>query len=65
MLPEHQSSLLVLSQAQEEMEVDEFNMDDEDEDDRLFTFEVAKTLEQEEGVKTSPGFKVIYSLYRK
>ncbi|KAF9228234.1 hypothetical protein BS17DRAFT_850512 [Gyrodon lividus] len=32
--------------------------DNEDDTDRLFTFEVAKTNEQEEGVSVRPGFKV-------
>lgn len=31
---------------------------DEDASDRLFTFEVAKTKEQEENVTTRPGFQV-------
>lgn len=39
---------------------DNFSMDadDEDESDRLFTFEVTKTKEQEENVSTRPGFQV-------
>ena len=32
--------------------------DEEDESDRLFTFEVEKTKEQEENVTTRPGFQV-------
>ncbi|KAF9230436.1 hypothetical protein BU15DRAFT_57234, partial [Melanogaster broomeanus] len=37
---------------------DELAESDEDDTDRLFTFEVAKTNEQEEGVSVRPGFKV-------
>lgn len=32
---------------------------DDDESDRLFTFEVAKTNEQEENVTCQPGFNVM------
>jgi hypothetical protein len=31
---------------------------EEEQDDRMFNFEVAKTNEQEENVTTRPGFKV-------
>ena len=34
--------------------------DDDDESDRLFNFEVAKTNEQEETVTTRPGFQVCF-----
>jgi hypothetical protein len=33
---------------------------DEEQSDRLFTFEVAKTNEQEEGVTVRPGFTVCH-----
>ena len=32
--------------------------DEEDESDRLFTFEVEKTKDQEENVTTRPGYQV-------
>jgi len=37
---------------------DQLSESDEDDTDRLFTFEVAKTKEQEEGVTVRQGFKV-------
>jgi len=37
---------------------DELSGSDEDDTDRLFTFEVAKTKEQEEGVSVRQGFEV-------
>ena len=37
---------------------DIFSDSDEDDTDRLFTFEVAKTKEQEEGVSVRQGFEV-------
>ena len=39
---------------------------DEDDTDRLFTFEVAKTKEQEEGVSVRQGFEVceLFIFYR-
>ncbi|KIJ61761.1 hypothetical protein HYDPIDRAFT_115585 [Hydnomerulius pinastri MD-312] len=39
---------------------DELAESDEDDTDRLFTFEVSKTNEQEEGVSVRPGFKCAY-----
>jgi hypothetical protein len=33
-----------------------------DTDDRMFTFEVAKTLEQQEDVATRPGFVVSHPM---
>jgi hypothetical protein len=35
---------------------------DDEQSDRLFTFEVAKTNEQEEGVTVRPGFSVCYKI---
>ena len=37
---------------------DQLSESDEDDTDRLFTFEVAKTKEQEEGISVRPGFEV-------
>jgi hypothetical protein len=51
--PEH-ASHIVWSEDDEEDLVDE----DEDDSDRLFSFEVAKTKEQDEDVQASPGFSV-------
>jgi hypothetical protein len=39
---------------------DRLSEDDEDDTDRLFTFEVAKTKEQEEGVSVRQGFEACY-----
>ena len=39
---------------------DQLSEDDEDDTDRLFTFEVAKTKEQEEGVSVRQGFKACW-----
>jgi hypothetical protein len=39
---------------------DQLSEDDEDDTDRLFTFEVAKTKEQEEGVSVRQGFEACY-----
>lgn len=53
--PEHARSL-VWAEYQEQ---DDTSMeDDDDDDDRLFTFEVAKTNEQEENVSARMGFNV-------
>lgn len=49
---EHANALVWNNEAEDTM------MDSEDESDRLFTFQVAKTNEQEENVTTRPGFKV-------
>lgn len=59
--PEHARSIIWNDQEGENaiMDLDE----DHDESSRLFTFEVAKTNEQEESVKLRLGFKVS-SLYR-
>jgi hypothetical protein len=43
---------------------DDLSESDDDDTDRLFTFEVAKTKEQEEGVSVRPGFKVCDSSIR-
>ncbi|KAG1725515.1 hypothetical protein EDB19DRAFT_1643996 [Suillus lakei] len=53
--PEHARSIVWNDQEAEDaiMDLDE----DHDESSRLFTFEVAKTNEQEEAVKSRPGFK--------
>lgn len=39
---------------------DQLSQSDEDDTDRLFTFEVAKTKEQEEGVSVRQGFAVYF-----
>ncbi|KAI9569901.1 hypothetical protein HD554DRAFT_2019705, partial [Boletus coccyginus] len=41
---------------------DQLSESDEDDTDRLFTFEVAKTMEQEEGVSVRQGFEACYLL---
>jgi hypothetical protein len=54
--PEHARSIVWSDQEGEDAIM---NLDEEhDESSRLFTFEVAKTNEQEEAVKSRPGFKV-------
>lgn len=50
-----QSALMVWKDV-----IDESRMDVDDEDDRMFTFAVEKTNEQEENVTMSPGFQVRY-----
>lgn len=53
--PEHARSVVWSGQEGEDtMEMDE----NQDEYDRMFTFEVRKTNEQEEAIKPRPGFKV-------
>ena len=42
---------------------DQLSDPDEDDTDRLFTFEVAKTKEQEEGVTVRQGFEACYRCY--
>ena len=42
---------------------DQLSEDDEDDTDRLFTFEVAKTKEQEEGVSVRQGFEACYPFH--
>ncbi|KAG1848075.1 hypothetical protein DFJ58DRAFT_729977 [Suillus subalutaceus] len=56
--PEHARSIVWNDQQGEDaiMDLDE----DHDESSRLFTFEVAKTNEQEEAVKSRPGFKAYH-----
>ncbi|KAG2136636.1 hypothetical protein DEU56DRAFT_857679 [Suillus clintonianus] len=52
--PEHARSVVCIEQEGEDtMEMDE----NEDESDRMFTFEVRKTNEQEEAIKPRPGFR--------
>ena len=46
----------------DEMEVEDEDVDDEDDGDRMFTFEVSKTNEQEEGVTSKTGFTVRTSI---
>lgn len=41
---------------------DQLSESDEDDTDRLFTFEVAKTKEQEEGVSVRQGFEVCHTV---
>jgi hypothetical protein len=53
--PEHANKI----DWKEEMDVEEvLETGEEEESDRLFTFEVAKTNEQEENVTVRPGFMV-------
>jgi hypothetical protein len=42
----------------ETMNVDGDDDDDDDDSDRMFSFEVAKTKEQDEDVHSKPGFTV-------
>ena len=42
---------------------EQLSEDGEDDTDRLFTFEVAKTKEQEEGVSVRQGFEACYLYY--
>ena len=56
---DHASSLIWAGDVQEELEVGE---EDDDEVDRLFTFEVMKTNEQEENVLFRQGIAVRGSL---
>ena len=58
--PGHASSLVWAGDDQEEIEIDE---EEADEVDRLYTFEVTKTNEQEENVVTRPGINVRVSLF--
>ncbi|KAG2130165.1 uncharacterized protein EDB93DRAFT_1181059 [Suillus bovinus] len=56
--PEHARSIVWCEQEGENtMEMDE----NQDEHDRMFTFEVRKTNEQEEAIKPRPGFKAASS----
>jgi len=55
--PRHAKSM-VWSEESEDVTVDL----EDDQTDRLFTFEVAKTNEQEEGVSARPGFTVSVSI---
>ncbi|KAG2051772.1 hypothetical protein BDR06DRAFT_958570 [Suillus hirtellus] len=56
--PEHARSVVWSGQESEDtMEMDE----NQDEYDRMFTFEVTKTNEQEEAIKPRPGFKATSS----
>ncbi|KAG1848095.1 hypothetical protein DFJ58DRAFT_729994 [Suillus subalutaceus] len=56
--PEHARSVVLNGQEGEDiMEMDE----NQDEYDRMFTFEVRKTNEQEEAIKPRPGFKATSS----
>ena len=45
----------------ESMTDDRMDLDEEDEADRLFTFEIAQTNEQEENVTARSGFKACRS----
>ncbi|KAG1809692.1 uncharacterized protein BJ212DRAFT_1379102 [Suillus subaureus] len=53
--PEHARSIVWIGQESKDIVVEMDN--DEDEPDRMFTFEVRKTNQQEEAVKLRPGFK--------
>ena len=46
----------------DDIEVEDEDEDDEDDGDRMFTFEVSKTNEQEEGVTSKTGFTVRASI---
>jgi hypothetical protein len=52
---DHASSLVWAGEVQEVQEIDG---EDDDQVDRMFTFEVTKTNEQEENVLSRPGIKV-------
>lgn len=52
--PEHARSLVWADDQGQ----DDVDMEDDDDDDRLFTFEVAKTNEQDENVEARQGFEV-------
>lgn len=52
--PEHAESIV----WNEHNSDDELSESDQDESDRMFSFEVAKTNEQEESVSVRKGFKV-------
>jgi hypothetical protein len=58
--PEHARSIASSGQEGKDtvMKMDDDKDEAEDEPDRMFTFEVRKTNEQEEAVKSRPGFKV-------
>jgi hypothetical protein len=58
--PEHARSIARSEQEGKGtvMKVNDDKDEAEDEPDRMFTFEVRKTNEQEEAVKSRPGFKV-------
>jgi hypothetical protein len=57
--PEHANSI-VWSEESGDVSMDL----EDDETDRLFTFEVAKTNEQEEGVSVRPGLTVSFVIPR-
>jgi hypothetical protein len=58
--PEHADKI----DWKEEMEVVEvLETGEEEESDRLFTFEVSKTNEQEENVEARPGFMVRFVIH--
>jgi hypothetical protein len=53
--PEHASQIVWKT----EDNADDMNVDDDDDEaDRMFSFEVSKTKEQDEGVSAKPGFNV-------
>ena len=52
--PEHAESIVWNERSSE----DELSEGDQDESDRMFSFEVAKTNEQEESVSVRKGFRV-------
>ncbi|KAL6309202.1 hypothetical protein BKA93DRAFT_724346 [Sparassis latifolia] len=53
-LQQHSDALVWVGEEEESMTIDA----DDEESDRLFTFEVAKTTEQEENVTVRPGFQM-------
>ena len=57
---EHAGSILWSDEDNEDGDMDEHEYD---ESDRMFTFEVAQTNEQEESVSVHKGFKVSLSWY--
>jgi hypothetical protein len=58
--PEHAKAIVWQKNAAEDV----MDVDEEYETDRLFTFEIAQTNEQEEDVTARSGFKVLVCLAR-
>jgi hypothetical protein len=58
--PEHTASIVW---GDEDSDTESMDVDTR-EDDRLFTYEVAKLNEQEESATTRPGFQVIFPCHQ-
>ena len=56
--PEHEEKIVWKEDSDDNTIMTLDNDDNEEDSDRLFTFEVAKTNEQEENVMFRPGFMV-------